>query len=141
MNPATLIAIGMLFVSTTYSQAHSTTEPKIEIVVDISSKRMRVLVDNKERYTWSVAIVPGRSTRPGEFRVQFLSEDHYSSIYNNEPMPYSIFYDGNRAVHGTTKKIKGHQTHGCIALTRPNAQVLFELVSRNRKKTRIIVEQ
>ena len=127
MYPAILIAVGMFFVGTTYSQAHPSSAPEVTILVDISSKRMRVLVDDKERYTWNVATGPGRSTRPGEFRVQSLSEDHYSSIYNNEPMPYSIFYDGNRAVHGTTKKIKGHQTHGCIALTRQNAQTLFEL--------------
>jgi lipoprotein-anchoring transpeptidase ErfK/SrfK len=109
--------------------------------VDLSSKNMTVFVGNQKRYTWSVAIGPGKSTRPGEFRVQSLSVDHHSSIYNNEPMPHSIFYDGNRAIHGTSKNIERHETHGCIALPRENAEALFKLVSRNRTDTRINVQR
>ena len=135
------VAIVHLCFCTASASAHGSKEQDVRIAVDLSSKHMTVFVGNEKRYTWNVAIGPGQSTRPGEFRVQSLSPDHHSSIYNNEPMPHSIFYDGNRAIHGTGKKIAGHKTHGCIALTRQNAQALFKLVSRNRAETRITVKR
>jgi len=135
------VAMLCFFVSVTSALAHGKSSQEVSISVDISLNRMTVHVGKEKRYTWDVATGPGRSTRAGAFKVQSLDADHYSSIYNDEPMPHSIFYDGNRAIHGTKKKLDGHKTHGCIALTRRNAKELFTLVSRHRGKTRIIVEQ
>ncbi len=141
MYASVCVAVLCLSVTVTSTIAHERRSPSIKIQVDLSSKRMDVIIGNERRHSWDVAIGPGRSTRSGSFMVQSLSADHYSSIYNNEPMPHSIFYDGNRAIHGTKKKLDGHKTHGCIALTLRNAEELFTLVSRNRGRTRIIVER
>ena len=47
-------------------------------------------------------------------------------------MPYSIFYSGNFAIHGTTaiSRLGGPASHGCIRLHPANAAVLFSLVQQ-----------
>ena len=71
-------------------------------------------------------------TPSGTFRPQWLSRNHRSSLFNNAPMPYSIFYDGNYAIHGTNQisRLGGPASHGCIRLHPSNAAVLFALVQR-----------
>ncbi|HKA80552.1 MAG TPA: L,D-transpeptidase, partial [Xanthobacteraceae bacterium] len=89
-----LAAMSMLAVS-------SAARAEIVVKVDKSTQRMSVIVDGEHRYTWAVSTgVYG--TPSGTFRPQSLSRYHRSTIYNNAPMPYSIFYDGNFAIHGTT---------------------------------------
>jgi lipoprotein-anchoring transpeptidase ErfK/SrfK len=99
--------------------------------IDKSSQRMSVLVNGEHRYTWAVSTgIYG--TPSGSFRPQALKRYHRSTIYNNAPMPYSIFYDGNFAIHGTTHvaQLGGPASRGCIRLHPSNAAVLFSLVQR-----------
>jgi lipoprotein-anchoring transpeptidase ErfK/SrfK len=99
--------------------------------IDKSSQRMSVLVNGEHRYTWPVSTgIYG--TPSGSFRPQSLKRYHRSTIYNNAPMPYSIFYDGNFAIHGTThvSQLGGPASRGCIRLHPSNAAVLFSLVQR-----------
>lgn len=55
---------------------------------------------------------------------------HYSSRYNNAPMPYSIFYSGNFAIHGTNHvdKLGRPASKGCVRLHPDQAQRLFYMV-------------
>jgi lipoprotein-anchoring transpeptidase ErfK/SrfK len=99
--------------------------------IDKSSQRMSVVVNGEHRYTWAVSTgIYG--TPSGSFRPQSLKRYHRSTIYNNAPMPYSIFYDGNFAIHGTTHvaQLGGPASRGCIRLHPSNAAVLFSLVQR-----------
>jgi lipoprotein-anchoring transpeptidase ErfK/SrfK len=99
--------------------------------IDKSSQRMSVMVNGEHRYTWAVSTgIYG--TPSGSFRPQALKRYHRSTIYNNAPMPYSIFYDGNFAIHGTThvSQLGGRASRGCIRLHPSNAAVLFSLVQR-----------
>jgi lipoprotein-anchoring transpeptidase ErfK/SrfK len=67
---------------------------------------------------------------------------HRSTIYNNAPEPYSIFYDGNYAIHGTAHvgRLGGRASKGCIRLHPSNAAVLFALVQQHGLSgTRILV--
>jgi lipoprotein-anchoring transpeptidase ErfK/SrfK len=99
--------------------------------IDKSSQRMSVLINGEHRYTWAVSTgIYG--TPSGSFRPQALKRYHRSTIYNNAPMPYSIFYDGNFAIHGTTHvaQLGGPASRGCIRLHPSNAAVLFSLVQR-----------
>jgi lipoprotein-anchoring transpeptidase ErfK/SrfK len=99
--------------------------------IDKSSQRMSVIVNGEHRYTWAVSTgIYG--TPSGSFRPQSLKRYHRSTIYNNAPMPYSIFYDGNFAIHGTThvSQLGGPASRGCIRLHPSNAAVLFSLVQR-----------
>src|SRR5436189_1531622 len=71
----------------------------IVVQVDKSSQRMSVIVDGQQRYTWAVS-TGVHGTPSGTFRPQSLSRNHHSALFNNAPMPYSIFYQGNFAIHG-----------------------------------------
>jgi len=115
---------------------------EIVVTVDKSSQRMSVSVNGQHRYTWAVSTGVG-GTPSGTFRPQALSRNHRSSLYGNAPMPYSIFYDGNFAIHGTTavSQLGGRASHGCIRLHPSNAAVLFSLVQQQGLgSTRITVQ-
>ena len=64
----------------------------------------------------------------------------HSAKYGNAPMPHSIFFYGQYAIHGTTAVGNlGHvASHGCIRIAPENAATLFTLVSR--EGARITVE-
>ena len=97
--------------------------------IDKSSQSMSVIVNGQHRHTWSVSTgIYG--TPSGTFRPQSLARHHRSTLYNNAPMPYSIFYDGNFAIHGTThvSRLGGPASRGCVRLHPANAAILFALV-------------
>ncbi len=116
----------------------------VTTIVDKSDQMMVVLVDDIPIYTWDVSTgAKYRWTPIGVFGVQSMHADHYSSKYNNAPMPHSIFFNGNIAIHGTDKVERlGHMdSKGCVRLSRKNAMVLFELVlTHGRQNTTIIVQ-
>jgi lipoprotein-anchoring transpeptidase ErfK/SrfK len=119
-----LVAIAMLAVS-------GAVRAEIVVKVDKSTQRMSVIVDGEHRYTWAVSTgVYG--TPSGTFRPQSLARYHRSTIYHSAPMPYSIFYDGNYAIHGTThiSRLGGRASKGCIRLHPSNAAILFALVQK-----------
>src|SRR5436190_2580838 len=103
----------------------------VVVQVDKSSQRMSVIVNGQHRYTWPVSTgIYG--TPSGTFRPQSLSRNHRSSLFNNAPMPYSIFYDGNFAIHGANhvSQLGGPASRGCVRLHPSNAATLFSLVQR-----------
>jgi lipoprotein-anchoring transpeptidase ErfK/SrfK len=111
--------------------------------VDLSSQRMHVIVDGSHYATWSVSTGRGGYRTPtGSHRPKLLKETHYSSRYHGSPMPFSIFFRGGYAIHGTyeAQALGRPASHGCIRLHPSNAAELFSLVSRHGKSnTRIIV--
>jgi hypothetical protein len=109
--------------------AHAT----VSIRIDLSSQRMHVSNSMGENYTW--AISSGRAgyiTPRGTYRPYSLRRMHYSSKYNNSPMPYSIFFRGGYAIHGTSYvgMLGRPASHGCIRLATGNAAKLFGMVKR-----------
>jgi hypothetical protein len=56
-------------------------------------------------------------------------------------MPYSIFFDGGYAIHGSYEVSRQGRpaSHGCIRLSPSNASVLFALVKGRTDDTRIVV--
>ena len=114
------------------------------VEIDRSSQTMAVTVDGARLYMWPVST--GRSgwgTPRGVFHPQFMAARWYSRIFNNAPMPHSIFYSGPFAIHGTTDvgRLGGPASHGCIRLHPNEAAVLFDLVQRQgMRNTTIVIE-
>ena len=72
----------------------------------------------------------GFSTPRGYYKPQKLVRMHYSKKYHNSPMPYSIFFRGGYAIHGTgaVSQLGRPASHGCIRLSPVNAASLYEMV-------------
>ena len=116
----------------------------VQVTISRATQRMTVSVDGAAKYTWAVSTGSSYgSTRAGTFHVQSMKRMHYSSKYNNAPMPHSIFYDGDRAIHGTTHvgQLGNRASHGCVRLAPGNAAALFALVQKyGTGSVRIIVQ-
>jgi lipoprotein-anchoring transpeptidase ErfK/SrfK len=69
---------------------------------------------------------PGFPTPPGSFRVTFKDQDHLSSIFDNGPMPYSVFFNGGIAFHQGSVRVL---SHGCIHLPPAAARTFFAELS------------
>jgi lipoprotein-anchoring transpeptidase ErfK/SrfK len=56
-------------------------------------------------------------------------------------MPYSIFFDGGYAIHGSYEiaHLGRPASHGCIRLHPQNAAILFALVKEHMRETSIVV--
>lgn len=111
--------------------------------IDLSDQRMHVYVNGVRRHTWKVSTARrGYRTPIGTFRPKWLAKMHYSSKYNNSPMPHSIFFLGGYAIHGTNyiKRLGRPASHGCVRLHPSNARRLFSLVrNHGMKHSRIVV--
>jgi hypothetical protein len=84
----------------------------VEVRVDKASQRMFVSVDGEMRHFWTVSTGVGGGPHQGVYRPQRLERKWHSRKYNMAPMPYSIFFDGNYAIHGTTHVRHRHRARG-----------------------------
>jgi lipoprotein-anchoring transpeptidase ErfK/SrfK len=120
-------------------------EPAIQIVVDISSQSMSVMVDGWSWASWKVSTArDGYYTPRGSWRPFALKKIHYSKKYDNAPMPNSIFFKGGYAIHATyyVKQLGRPASHGCIRLHPDNAAKLYALVQkRGMSATRITITE
>ena len=92
---------------------------------------MSVAVDGADLATWPVSTARrGYRTPVGSFTPYSLQRMHYSRLYDDTPMPYSIFFHGGYAIHATTeiRSLGRPVSHGCVRLSPDNARSLFELV-------------
>ena len=114
----------------------------IVVTVDKTAQRLTVEVDGYSRYQWPVSTArQGYRTPNGSYRPQWLARKWFSRQYDWSPMPYSIFFNGGYAIHGSSEisHLGRPASHGCIRLHPENAAVLFALVKANMKDTRIVV--
>lgn len=106
----------------------------LEIGIDLSSQKMRVIQYGKLSYNWPVSTARrGYKTPTGTFKPIRLERMWYSRKYDYSPMPHSIFFYGGYAIHGTTelKSLGRPASHGCIRLHPDHAKILFNLVRRH----------
>jgi lipoprotein-anchoring transpeptidase ErfK/SrfK len=111
--------------------------------IDISNQTMTVIEDGAVLYSWSVSTArKGYRTPRGTFRPIRMHKMWYSHKYHMSPMPYSIFFHGGYAIHGTdaVKYLGRPASHGCIRLHPSNAKRLFDLVkARGARNTKIVL--
>jgi hypothetical protein len=115
-----------------FSAMASVAQAKVAITVDKDNQQMTVAVDGVERYRWPVSTGnPSHETPNGNFKAFRLEEDHYSKEFDEAPMPHAIFFTKTgHAIHGTdsVNRLGSPASHGCVRLSRANAQTLFTLV-------------
>jgi lipoprotein-anchoring transpeptidase ErfK/SrfK len=97
--------------------------------VQLSTKRAWLITDGAVAYG-PVPITSGRPgwrTPPGTFGVTFKDVDHRSSLFNDAPMPYSVFFNGGIAFHQGSLSVP---SHGCIHLSAAAARSFFRSLAR-----------
>lgn len=130
----------------------------LQILVTKSVQQMDVFLRGRHIATYLVTTGRNRkevaksgktyfsATRPGTFTIDRMVKDHWSHTWK-APMPYSMFFNGGIAIHGTTpshfeelgrppgkyfinskgkKQMAG--SGSCVRLHPDNAKVLFNLV-------------
>jgi hypothetical protein len=108
----------------------ATANATVHVHIDLSSQRMHV-TSSSGSYNWAVSTArSGYSTPRGSYAPTSLQRMHYSRLYHNSPMPYSIFFRGGYAIHGTyaTGALGRPASHGCVRLSPGNAAQLFSMV-------------
>ncbi|SFV50305.1 hypothetical protein MNB_SV-6-1237 [hydrothermal vent metagenome] len=108
----------------------------IVALIDLSSQKMKVYQGNKLKHQWRVSTArKGYSTPVGKYKPQSLEKMHYSKLYHNSPMPYTVFFSGNYAIHGTNSisRLGRRASHGCVRLHPKNAKVLYSMIQKSGK--------
>lgn len=99
---------------------------------DRSRHQVNLYRDGRLRNSWLVRGGAAESpTRVGTFRVYYRNIDQVSTMYGNAPMPYSQFFSGGQALHGSRLMMDpfvGH-SHGCVNFWVEDARQLWRLTS------------
>ncbi len=123
--------------------AHAT--PPVIARVDISSQTMDIFVNGVKQYTFPVSTGKrGYHTPTGTFLPQRIHRMWYSRRYKMTPMPYSIFFKGGYAIHGTreVRRLGRPASHGCVRLANAQAKTFYSLVKKyGLHQTRVIVSR
>lgn len=113
----------------------------IEARIDISEQKMRIYRHGVLTHSWKVSTGrKGYRTPTGTYRPTRMYKKYYSRKYDNSPMPYSVFFRGGYAIHGTgsIKQLGRPASHGCVRLHPKHAATLYSMIQRaGAKNTRI----
>ena len=111
--------------------------------IDISAQTMTVSSSGQVLYRWPVSTARrGYVTPRGSYRPQRTERMWHSRKYHMSPMPYSVFFRGGYAIHGTgaVKYLGRPASHGCVRLHTANAATFYSMVKQaGFGNTRILV--
>jgi len=110
--------------------------------VHLSTQSMILVHQGRIVGQWPVSTArTGKETPTGVWTAKWLSRHHRSHRYDNAPMPYSVFYDGDYAIHGTYQaaRLGRPASAGCVRLDPKHAAVLFNLVRKEGLSSTLIV--
>jgi hypothetical protein len=102
----------------------------VTVAIDLTHQRMHV-VSSTGSHDWPISSArSGFYTPGGSFAPTRLERMHYSKKYHMSPMPYSIFFRGGYAIHGTYSvgELGRPASHGCVRLSPGNAATLYHMV-------------
>jgi lipoprotein-anchoring transpeptidase ErfK/SrfK len=109
------------------------TGAKAEVFIMVDKSAQIMIVETPtDQYEWRVSTGrQGYTTPSGDFQPYLLKRMHYSSKYENAPMPNSIFFHGGYAIHATDaiSKLGRPASHGCIRLSPQNAKWLYQIIT------------
>ncbi|CAM5397756.1 murein L,D-transpeptidase [Streptomyces spiroverticillatus] len=71
---------------------------------------------------------PGLETRTGWQRIYRKNRTFFSTVYDGAPMPFSQFFNGGQALHGTYKDLFESGSGGCVNMYVKDAERLYRLL-------------
>jgi lipoprotein-anchoring transpeptidase ErfK/SrfK len=108
----------------------------LHALVDLSEQSMKVFRGDELIEVFKVSTGRmGYGTPAGEYSAQWMTSMWRSRKYNMAPMPWSVFFHGGYAIHGTTdiRNLGRPASHGCVRLHPANAKTFFALVQKSGK--------
>lgn len=100
------------------------------IEVSIADQELRAWQGSRLVLRTNISSGKGGSTPRGEYKIGPAKRRmHYSSLYNNSPMPFAMQVHGNIFIHGYKSVPKYAASHGCIRMPlkgKNPAKLLFE---------------
>jgi lipoprotein-anchoring transpeptidase ErfK/SrfK len=105
------------------------------INVDKTTQKMTVFLGGVPQYEWPVSTgLAGYTTPSGTYTTSSMNKIWHSREWDNAPMFHAIFYTKRgHAIHGTLdeKNLGKAASHGCVRISRANAETLFAVVKQN----------
>ncbi|MCA0050311.1 L,D-transpeptidase [Mesorhizobium sp. B283B1A] len=136
------ILMAAVFVAMLFGASGQSWAASLEANIDVSSQTMTVRY-GLSVYRWSVSTArTGYFTPRGNYRPQRTARMWYSRKYHMSPMPYSVFFHGGYAIHGTgaVRQLGRPASHGCVRLHTANAAAFYSMVREvGFGNTRIVV--
>jgi lipoprotein-anchoring transpeptidase ErfK/SrfK len=87
------------------------------VEIDLTNQRLRAYEGNRLVMESRISSGRGRSTPPGRYTAgPYKAANHYSSLYNNAHMPWSVQVTGHYFIHGFSSVPDYPASHGCIRL-------------------------
>ena len=107
-------------------------EPLTPVIalIRIDDQKLQLYEKGKFLSQWDISSArAGKITPRGSWTAKWLSKNHKSSIYDGAEMPFSVFFDGDYAIHGTRQihRLGEPASAGCIRLHPDNAKIFFDL--------------
>ena len=99
-------------------------------LIRIGDQKLQLYEKGRFLSEWDISSArAGKITPRGSWTAKWLSKNHKSSIYDGAEMPFSVFFDGDYAIHGTRQinRLGEPASAGCIRLHPDNAKVFFDL--------------
>ena len=100
------------------------------ITVDLEARVLSVFRGGYE--IGATAVLLGTQEKPtplGVFPIMMKKAEHYSSTYDDAPMPFTLrLTNDGIAIHGTTVE-RGYASHGCVGTPTPFAKKLFSVAN------------
>ena len=104
------------------------------ITVDLDARVLSVFRGGYEIGATAVLLGTNETPTPlGVFPVKWKDADHYSSTYDDAPMPFTMnLTPDGVSIHGTTVE-KGYASHGCIGVPNDFARKIFGITAVGTK--------
>ena len=84
------------------------------VEIDLTAQTLRAYEGDRLVMKTHISSGRNRATPTGRYSAGFKDADHYSSLFHNAPMPWSVQVSGNIFIHGFTSVPKYPASHGCI---------------------------
>ncbi len=90
--------------------------PAKRVEIDRTTQVLRAYEGDRLVLQSRVSTGRGNGTPNGSYRVQGKQRMHYSKLYMNAPMPYSVQFFGHYFIHGFSSVPNRPASHGCVRL-------------------------
>jgi len=85
------------------------------VEINLTDQKLRAYQGDRLVFKTNISSGKNRATPTGSFRAgPYKAETHFSSLYHNAPMPWSVQVSGNIFVHGSSFVPNYPASHGCV---------------------------